>query len=627
MNSDRGDTWKANILIVDDTPENLRLLSAALMERGYKVRNAISGRMALMGAKAAPPDLILLDIKMPDMNGYEVCRRLKEDPQMHEIPVIFLSALDAVFDKVKAFTVGGVDYISKPFHLEEVLVRVENQLTIRKAKAQVRQLNSELERRVHQRTAQLQAANQELERQISERQRIEQKLIYMASHDALTGLPNRTLFLKQLETAIARTEPDREDCFAVLFLDCDRFKVINDSLGHLFGDRLLVAIARRLQELLDRSVPHPNDNLNTLARLGGDEFTILLDPIADLTAATELAETIQSALTLPFQLDDYEVFINVSIGIVLGCSTYTQPEHVLRDADNAMYRAKALGKARYQVFDRHMHQRAVTLLQLETDLRLAIEREEFVVYYQPIVSLQTRKIEGFEALVRWEHPKRGFISPGEFIPAAEETGAIVPIGLLVLRQACHQLHQWQNQCLLDTRSSLAEELSISVNLSVKQFSQANLIEKIDEILGETNLNSCRLKLEITESAIMDNPEAANKVLQKLRQRHIQLCIDDFGTGYSSLSYLHHFPVDSLKIDRSFIRRLQEGNKNLEIVTAIVTLSQNLAMQVVAEGVETATQATMLKNLGCEFGQGYFFAKAIDAATAEQLLFSPPNWQF
>ncbi|RMH71120.1 MAG: GGDEF domain-containing response regulator [Cyanobacteria bacterium J007] len=627
MNSDRGDTWKANILIVDDTPENLRLLSAALMERGYKVRNAISGRMALMGAKAAPPDLILLDIKMPDMNGYEVCRRLKEDPQMQEIPVIFLSALDAVFDKVKAFTVGGVDYISKPFHLEEVLVRVENQLTIRKAKAQVRQLNSELERRVHQRTAQLQAANQELERQISERQRIEQKLIYMASHDALTGLPNRTLFLKQLETAIARTEPDREDCFAVLFLDCDRFKVINDSLGHLFGDRLLIAIARRLQELLDRSVPHPNDNLNTLARLGGDEFTILLDPIADLTAATELAETIQSALTLPFQLDDYEVFINVSIGIVLGCSTYTQPEHVLRDADNAMYRAKALGKARYQVFDRHMHQRAVTLLQLETDLRLAIEREEFVVYYQPIVSLQTRKIEGFEALVRWEHPKRGFISPGEFIPAAEETGAIVPIGLIVLRQACHQLHQWQNQCLLDTRSSLAEELSISVNLSVKQFSQANLIEKIDEILGETNLNSCRLKLEITESAIMDNPEAANKVLQKLRQRHIQLCIDDFGTGYSSLSYLHHFPVDSLKIDRSFIRRLQEGNKNLEIVTAIVTLSQNLAMQVVAEGVETATQATMLKNLGCEFGQGYFFAKAIDAATAEQLLFSPPNWQF
>jgi EAL domain-containing protein (putative c-di-GMP-specific phosphodiesterase class I) len=199
--------------------------------------------------------------------------------------------------------------------------------------------------------------------------------------------------------------------------------------------------------------------------------------------------------------------------------------------------------------------------------------------------------------------------------------------LIVLRQACHQLHQWQNQCLLDTRSSLAEELSISVNLSVKQFSQANLIEKIDEILGETNLNSCRLKLEITESAIMDNPEAANKVLQKLRQRQIQLCIDDFGTGYSSLSYLHHFPVDSLKIDRSFIRRLQEGNKNLEIVAAIVTLSQNLAMQVVAEGVETATQATMLKNLGCEFGQGYFFAKAIDAATAEQLLFSPPNWQF
>jgi diguanylate cyclase (GGDEF)-like protein len=627
MNSDRGDTWKANILIVDDTPENLRLLSAALIERGYKVRNAISGRMALMGAKAAPPDLILLDIKMPDMNGYEVCRRLKEDPQMQEIPVIFLSALDAVFDKVKAFTVGGVDYISKPFHLEEVLVRVENQLTIRKAKAQVRQLNSELERRVHQRTAQLQAANQELERQISERQRIEQKLIYMASHDALTGLPNRTLFLKQLEAAIARTEQDREDCFAVLFLDCDRFKVINDSLGHLFGDRLLVAIARRLQELLDRTLPHPNDRLNTLARLGGDEFTILLDPIADLTEATELAETIHSALTLPFQLDDYEVFINVSIGIVLGCSTYTQPEHVLRDADNAMYRAKALGKARYQVFDQHMHQRAVTLLQLETDLRLAIEREEFVVYYQPIVSLQTRQIEGFEALVRWEHPKRGFISPGEFIPAAEETGAIVPIGLLVLRQACHQLHQWQNQCLLDTRSSLAEELSISVNLSVKQFSQANLIEKIDEILDETDLNSCRLKLEITESAIMDNPEAANKVLQKLRQRHIKLCIDDFGTGYSSLSYLHHFPVDSLKIDRSFIRRLQEGNKNLEIVTAIVTLSQNLAMQVVAEGVETATQATMLKNLGCEFGQGYFFAKAIDAATAEQLLFSPPSWQF
>ncbi|OIP73033.1 MAG: GGDEF domain-containing response regulator [Oscillatoriales cyanobacterium CG2_30_40_61] len=600
MNHAQPDHPLKNILIVDDTPDNLYLLSAMLTEQGYDVRCVINGSAAIMGAIADPPDLILLDIRMPQMSGYEVCKQLKSSERTRDIPVIFLSALNEVFDKIQAFEVGGLDYITKPFEIREVLARIKNQLNLQAAKLQIQQLNTELEQRVKERTKELERANL--------------RLLHMASHDALTGLPNRVFFMERLMAVLAYTHTHLSAQFAVLFLDCDDFKVVNDSLGHLAGDQLLKAVAQRLANCIN-----PN---YTLARFEGDEFTILLEKIESVDEATQLAETIQQALMKPFLLNQHEVFINTSIGIVLGNYEYEEPEHLLRDADTAMYQAKTLGKARYQVFNREMHTRALTRLQLENDLRRAIERQEFIVYYQPIICLSTGRISSFEALVRWKHPQRGLVSPDNFIPVAEATGLIVPLGFWVLENSCRQLKLWQEKSI---QRGEVFETTMSVNLSVKQFSQDNLIEKIDQILESLKLDSKNLKLEITESALMDNPKLASELFEQLKARKIQLSLDDFGTGYSSLSYLHQFPLDIIKIDRSFISNLDSMGKNLEVVQAILNLAHHLGMSVVAEGIETQEQLSLLRLLGCELAQGYLFAKPLDAAAAETLFFSHPQW--
>ncbi|KOR34729.1 diguanylate phosphodiesterase [Planktothricoides sp. SR001] len=602
--------YQANILVVDDNQDNLRLLSKLLSQKGYQVRNAINGNTALIAAKAANPDLILLDIQMPDMDGYQVCQILKKDPETYDIPIIFLTAMNSVIDKVKAFSIGGSDYITKPFHLEEVLIRIENLLKFQAAKAEIRQLNSELENRVSDRTAELERANEKLKQEIVERQRAEKRLLHMAWHDSLTGLPNRSLLIEELQTCLNRVKSDPDYLFAVLFLDCDRFKLVNDSLGHLIGDRVLIAIADSLKYCL-------NDE-DILARLGSDEFTIIIKNIQDISDAIYLAERIHKQWQFPLNIDQYDVFINASIGIAIGSPAYQKPEHILRDADIAMYQAKKLGHTHYQVFEASMHDHVLKRLQLETDLRLAIQRQEFFLQYQPIISLCSGKLAGFEALIRWQHPQQGFVSPGEFIPIAEETGLIVPMGLWVLREACQTMQSWVKK--------FAEfRLHISVNLSVKQFRQPNLIEMIDQILAETQLHSQYLKLEITETAIMDNAESANRLLKQLKARKIKLSLDDFGTGYSSLSYLHRFHMDTLKIDRSFIGNISEDRDSLEIVEAIVTLAHQLKMDVVAEGVETLMHFNQLRNLGIEFGQGYFFAKPLDANSAEALIRSKPQW--
>jgi diguanylate cyclase (GGDEF)-like protein/PAS domain S-box-containing protein len=440
---------------------------------------------------------------------------------------------------------------------------------------------------------------------ITDRKRAESQLLHDAFHDALTGLPNRALFMDHVKMAIQRSRRSGDRLFAALFLDLDRFKVINDSLGHMVGDQLLVGIAHRLEACL-----RPGD---TVARLGGDEFTILLEDLSTMDDALDVARRVQEAVTQPFNIGGHEVFTTASIGIALSNTGYERAEDLLRDADTAMYRAKMEGKKRHVVFDKAMHDRAMEILQLETDLRRALTRKEFFLNYQPIVNLETGRVASFEALVRWRHPERGLVMPGDFVPVAEETGLIVPLGLWVLNEACRQMREWQRQGVTDS------SVTISVNLSGRQFSQADLIDQIASALRESGLKAGNLKLEITESMVMENFDTAIDMLTQLRILGVGLSIDDFGTGYSSLSYLHRFPIDTLKIDRSFVTQMTDNSENAEIVRTIVTLARSLDMAVVAEGVETADQLRQLGELGCDYGQGYLFSRPVGAGQAAELL--------
>ena len=436
----------------------------------------------------------------------------------------------------------------------------------------------------------------------------EERLLHEAIHDPLTALPNRALFMDLLARSVARGRRRRDYLFAVLFLDLDRFKVINDSLGHLLGDQLLVAIAGRLLQCV-----RPGD---TVARLGGDEFTVLLEDISDESDATRVAERIHGELAVPFPLDGHEVFTSASIGIALSATGYDVPDHILRDADTAMYRAKAAGKARHEIFDPRMHTRAMALLQLETDLRRGLERQEFRIHYQPIMCLETGRVLGCEALLRWQHPERGLLLPGEFVPVADETGLIVPIGQWGLREACRQVHRWQRG------RSGKDPLALSVNLSTREFGQPDLTGSIQRTLQETGLPATSLKLEITEAVMMKYGEGVLGTLGRLREMGIELYIDDFGTGYSSFSALTRFPISALKIDPSFVAGLSK-NGGREIVRTILTLAKNLALGVIAEGVETAEQFERLKELQCDRGQGALFSPPVDAAAMTALLRGPP----
>ncbi len=446
---------------------------------------------------------------------------------------------------------------------------------------------------------------------ISDRKRVEQQLLHDALHDALTGLANRSLFLDRLENAVKRARRRTESAFGVLFLDLDRFKVVNDSLGHLVGDQLLIAIARRLEGCLRLG--------DTVARLGGDEFAILLEDLDDLTYVHRVADRTQRELEMPYILNGQEVYTSASIGIALSDTGYERAEDLLRDADTAMYRAKALGKGRRVVFDPTMHARAMGQLRLETDLRRAEERGELLLHYQPIVALARGEISGFEALLRWQHPERGLLYPEDFLSLAQETGLIVGIGRWVLATACRQLKAWQD------RFPAPSPLTLSVNLDSKQLAQGDLVQEVEDTLKDTGLDPRTLRLEITEGAIMENPEFTTSILEQLRLRGVQIQIDDFGTGYSSLSHLHRFPIDALKIDRSFVSRMNLDEVNAEIVGTIVTLAHKLRMEVMAEGVETDQQLARLKEMGCEFGQGYLFSEPLGPDPLVDLLAKKRRW--
>jgi diguanylate cyclase (GGDEF)-like protein/PAS domain S-box-containing protein len=440
---------------------------------------------------------------------------------------------------------------------------------------------------------------------VTERKLAEQQLLHDAFHDALTNLPNRTLFLDRLERTMERKRRNDQVAYSVLFLDLDRFKVINDSLGHQQGDRLLVEFAERTSHILRSS--------DTLARLGGDEFVILLEELKDSAETERIAERILDDLKLPFQLNDQPVFITASIGIVAGSSDYLRPEDILRDADIAMYRAKADGKARHALFDPVMRERAVTRLELEGDLRLALSRGEFSVFYQPILSLETGRVTGFEALLRWFHPVRGSIPPMEFIAVAEEIGLIMPIGRWVLSKACHQLRQWQLQFPYNP------SLTMSVNISGRQLSHPAFLEQVQQILQEANFDPQTLKLEITESLLMVNSEDILSTLKRLREMGIQLLIDDFGTGFSNLGYVPQFPINTIKIDKLFVNQMGANGKNSEIAHTIVQLANDWGFGTIAEGIETSEQLDQLKSMDCESGQGWLFSKAVSSDQIEAYL--------
>ncbi len=677
-----GDLQGGRLLVVDDEEINRDLLQRRLERRGFSVVGAKDGQEALRCLETQTFDLVLLDIMLPGIDGLEVLRRIRSDELHQEIPVVMVSAKDDSQGIVEALNIGANDYITKPVDFPVVLARIRTHLSHRRARAALRESEeryalavagandglwdwdlrsnriylsprwkamvglemedistetSEWFQRVH--PDDLERLQSDLDDHLNERVPTfenEHRMLHADGsyrwvlsrgmavrdtgsipyriagsqtditarkvYDPLTGLPNRILFTDRLEHALARFKRQKNDLFGVLLVDLDRFKIVNEGLGHNLGDRLLIQLSRRLKTCVRTG--------DTIARFGGDEFIVLLDEMKDNSDAVRVSERIQQSLKTPFQIQGQEVFCTVSIGIALSTTGYEQAEEVVRDADTAMNRAKALGKARHEMFDRAMHTRSAQRLQVETDLRKALERNEFEVRYQAIVALEDQGLSGFEALIRWIHPKRGLVNPDEFISLAEETGLIINMDHWIMREACRQTVEWEKRY---------GPLTISVNLSAKQFAQADLIERILESLAVTGLNPEHLKLEITESALMDNTDKAADIIAQLKSHKIKLGLDDFGTGYSSLSYLHRFPVDTLKIDRSFISRMDQAGENAAIIKTIVALAQNMDFQTVAEGIETDSQLASLKELDCRFGQGYLFSKPLTAVEAEKLL--------
>lgn len=590
-------TSKAKLLVIDDESTNFDVIEAHLYEDNYTLHYAPNAEHALQHIDSIQPDVILLDVMMPGMDGIECCRRLRARTKWKTIPIIIVTVLDSKETLTQCFDAGANDYITKPVSRLELRARVDSMLQLQKQYRQIQQLCAELK----QANQSLSTSNSHLEEEVLERTR---QLEQIAFFDTLTNLPNRAYLLQALHTLISSSnQQNRQAKFALLYVDCDHFQLVNGSLGYEIGDELLLAITERLQGLANPS--------KLLTRIGPDEFCILLYGEYTHTRLEQFINTVQEAFLKPFWTSSCELYITASIGVVTKNSSYQRAEDVLRDADTALNSAKRMGKGKNKFFEPQMHNATKQRLQLETDLRTALRNNEFVLHYQPIVQLNGGHTVGFEALARWEHPERGQISPGIFIPCAEETGMIVPIGVLVLELACKQLAQWETEGW--------KGLIISVNLSTRQFSYPNLLRDIDTILERTQVNPRQLKLEITESALMDNPHVAVELTRQIRQRNIQLSIDDFGTGYSSLGYLTQFPVDTIKLDRSFTIKIDQDTRSKAVVEAVVALGHALGMGMIAEGIETESHLNKLRQMGCPYGQGYYFAKPMSATDATQWL--------
>jgi diguanylate cyclase (GGDEF)-like protein len=554
----------------------------------------------------------------PGWDGIETIERLwKADPLLQT--VICSAYSDYSWDDIHA-RLGDSDrllILKKPFDNAEIS-QLAAALTEKYRLAQMARFRiEELDRVVTERTRELQRANDQLRLEVEQRRSIEDRLRHDVLHDRLTGLPNRAMLIDRIEQCIRRRKRDQNYLFALLFMDMDDFKVVNDSLGHEAGDRLLVGISQRLSGAVRSLDTTGRIGDEVTSRLGGDEFVILLDGLTSEADAVTVANRIASLMAAPFDLNGRDVVANLSIGVALGKAEYDRAADILRDADSAVYRAKNKGKHQVAVFDSEMLYEARERLELESDLRKAVTGDEFFLVYQPIIALSTGEIHGFEALVRWRHPTHGLTMPSRFIPIAETTGLIIPIGAQVIRQACQQIKAWREKFgdHPDYR-----DLWVGVNLSGKQLNFGGLVEQIDDIVDGLSLDHSLMRLEITEDAVIQHGDSGIKTLQKLRDRKFRLALDDFGTGYSSLSYLHRMPVDSIKIDQSFIRKLDaQGRPFSATVQAIVNLAHNCEMTVVGEGIENLEQIVQLQTLECDFAQGFWFSHPVAAAEAEKLL--------
>lgn len=571
-------TTPLHLLILEDRTEDAELMVHELRRAGFDPQwQRVDTEADFLAHLDQELDIILADYSLPQFDAQRALEHLKK--RGLDVPFIIVSGCIGEECAVECMKSGATDYL-----LKDRLTRLGQ--AVRKG----------LEERLLR----------------NDRQRAEEQLAHNAFHDTLTGLPNRVLFLDRAQRCLHQMERRGGYLFAVLDVVLDGFQAINASFGQPAGDKVLIEIGERLVGKVRSG--------DTVARLGGDEFALLLDDVKDMRNALRVAERLQAELAKPFLVDGREVLTSASVGIAASTSTYKRSADALRDAGTAMARAKRLGSGQVAVFDIRMHTQAVTRLKLETDLRRASDRQEFLLYYQPVVSLQTGRITGFEALLRWQHPERGLISPGECLPVAEEIGLLIPIGQWVLQNASRQLRAWQ------VEFPVAPPLSMSVNLSCKQFLQSGeLLTIVDETLKATGLDPRSLALEVTETVMMENAEAALATLAQLKDRQLRISIDDFGTGYSSLSYLQRLPIDNLKIDQSFVAHMKPAGESLEIVRSIITLAHSLGKDVIAEGVETGEQLALLRSLGCEYGQGYFFSKPLETEATGKLIADARMW--
>lgn len=577
------------ILVVDDQPENIHELLEALKD-SYRIQVATNGSKALEIVEGTnPPDLILLDVIMPDMDGYEVCRRIQAQSQGNRIPIIFVTVIDDVKNKVKGFELGAADYITKPFDIDEVRARVRTHLEL----ARLRRFLEEL---VSQRTAMLQVS--------------EEKYRFLAHRDTLTGLPNRMLFLEQLAQAMENAHQQGEE-IALLSLDIDGFQTVNESFGRAVGDQLLIEVAHRLTKNLPNTL--------SIARVGADEFGIIIERKSDAPWVDLLVQQLLNQLSEPVVLKDTTLYVSASAGIAIYPNDGQDVESLHSHADSALHQAKASGRGAMHFFSRDLSRRARQRLTLESELRHALEHGELRAYYQPQVCLATGRVESVEALVRWQHPSRGLITPMHFIPFAEESGLIVPLGEWMLAQVCEQIRQWAllGCCPAQT----------AVNVSAVQLSRSDLVSSIKRLLAETGIVANQLEIEITESVMMDDREKSMQTLLDLKQLGIKLSIDDFGTGYSSMAYLQQLAANRLKIDISFIRNLTNNTSDLAIVKAIIALGHGLGLELIAEGVESIEQAHLLKTLNCDLIQGYLISQPISEREITTLLCANSQYHY